>query len=67
MPIKVRYQIFCTKTKAPLVDTFDRTMAYVEFQECLHNPKGDVYRLSQIVEPDGALTKSEEYLLLFTA
>lgn len=64
MPIKVRYQIFCTKTKAPLVDTFDRTMAYVEFQECLHNPKGDVYRLSQIVEPDGALTKSEEYLLL---
>jgi len=64
MSIKVRYQIFCTKTKAPLVDTYDRTMAYVEFQDCLRNPKGDVYRLEQTPEPDGALTKSEEYLML---
>lgn len=64
MPIRVRYQIYCTRMKAPVTDTFDRTMAYVEFQACLHNPNGDLYRLQQTVEPDGALTKSEEYLLL---
>lgn len=64
MPIRTCYKIFSATKTAPKFTTHDRVMAYVEFNELIRNPKGDVYRLEQTPEPDGALTKSEEYLLL---
>lgn len=63
MPIIVQYDIFDSQHKAPLLSTRDRSMAYVEFQSLIH--KGDsLYRMVQTPIADGALTKSEEYLML---
>lgn len=64
MPIRTRYQIYCSSKKAALLDTTDRDIARVEFNEYIRNPKGDVYRMVQTLEPVGALTKQEEYLML---
>ena len=64
MPIRTRYQIYCSSKKAALLDTTDRDIARVEFNEYIRNPKGDVYRMVQTPEAVGALTKSEEYLFL---
>lgn len=64
MPIKTCYKIFSATKQAPKLTTHDRVTAYVEWNDLIRNPKGDVYRLEQTPEPDGALTKSEEYLLL---
>ena len=63
MPIKVRYEIFDSHHKAPILDTWDRTVASIEFNDLLRKG-GDVYRLQQTPMPDGALTKQEEYLML---
>lgn len=63
MPFKVQYEIFDTKHKAPIISTYDRTMASIEFNDLLRKG-GDVYRLQQTPMPDGALTKQEEYLML---
>lgn len=64
MAIRTKYQIFCTKKTAPLLTTYDKVSAYVEFNEHIRNPQGDMYRLAQEVESVGELTKQEEYLLL---
>ena len=50
MAIRTKYQIFCTKKTAPLLTTYDKVSAYVEFNEHIRNPKGDMYRLAQEVE-----------------
>lgn len=63
MPIKVQYEIFDSRHKAPVLSTFDRTVASIEFNDLLRKG-GDVYRLQQTPMPDGALTKQEEYLML---
>lgn len=63
MPIKVRYEIFDSHHKASILETWDRTVASIEFNDLLRKG-GDVYRLQQTPMPDGALTKQEEYLML---
>lgn len=63
MPIKVQYDIYDTKHKAPIVSTMDRVTASVEFKDLLRKG-GDFYRLQQTPMPDGDLTKEEEYLML---
>lgn len=47
-----------------MLTTYDKVSAYVEFNEHIRNPEGDMYRLAQEVESVGELTKQEEYLLL---
>ncbi len=64
MPIRTKYEIYCTRKKAPIHTGYDKTMAYVEFEEYIRNPKGDSYRMVQTPEAVGSLSKSEEYLLL---
>lgn len=64
MALRTKYQIFCMKNTAPVLTTYDRVSAYVEYNEYIRNPKGDMYRLAQEVEAVGDLTKQEEYVLL---
>lgn len=63
MPFKVQYEIFDSKHKAPVLSTFDRTVASIEFNDLIRRG-GDVYRMVQTPMADGALTKQEEYLML---
>lgn len=63
MPFQVLYEIFDTKTTAPVLSTHDRTQASIEFRDLLRRG-GDIYRLQQTVMPKGSLTKPEEYLML---
>ncbi len=64
MPIRTKYEIYCTQKKAPIHTGYDKTMAYVEFEDRIRNPKGDSYRMVQTPEVVDSLSKSEEYLLL---
>lgn len=64
MALRTKYQIFCTKKTAPVLITYSKVSAYVEFNEYIRNPKNDMYRLTQEVETIGKLTKQEEYMLL---
>lgn len=64
MPFKVHYEIFDDKHGAPDFQTYDYTMARVEWMERQRNPRGLMWRLEQTVMPDGVLTKHEEYVLL---
>ena len=64
MPFKVQYEIFDNKHQAPDFQTYDYTMAVVEWQDRKRNPRGMMWRIQQTVIPDGVLTKPEEYLLL---
>ena len=64
MPFKVQYEIFDDKHGAPDFQTYDFTMARVEWNERQRNPKGMLWRMEQTVIPDGALNKQEEYLFL---
>lgn len=64
MPFKVHYEIFDNKHAAADYQTHDYTMARIEWQERLRNPKGMLWRIEQTVMPDGVLTKHEEYVLL---
>ena len=63
MPIKVQYDIYDTKHDAPIIQTTDRALASVEFNNLIHKG-GDLYRMSQSPMAVGKLTKSEEYLML---
>ena len=63
MPFKVQYEIYDSKHKAPVLSTFDRTVASIEFNDLIRRG-GDVYRMVQTPMADGALTKQEEYLML---
>lgn len=63
MPIKVQYDIYDGHHAAPIIQTSDRTLASIEFNSLIR--KGDgLYRMQQTPMADGALTKSEEYLML---
>lgn len=62
--IQVKYEIFCTQKTAPVFTSYDKLQAKVEFDEFIHNSKGDVYRLAQTPMPGEELTKPEEYVLL---
>lgn len=64
MPFKVLYEIFDNKHDAPDYQTYDYTMANIEWQDRKQNPKGLMWRIEQTVMPDGVLTKHEEYVLL---
>lgn len=64
MPIRTNYKIFAATKQAPIFQTYDRVLAYVNWNDFIRHPQGDMYRLEQIPEPLGALTKSEEYLML---
>ena len=64
MPYRTKYEIYDTSHTAPVYTGYDKTMAFVEMEDRIRNPKGDCYRMVQTVEPVGELTKSEEYLLL---
>lgn len=64
MPFKVKYEIFDNKHAAPDFQTYDYMMARIEWNDRLHNPKGMLWRIEQTPMADGALTKSEEYLML---
>lgn len=64
MPFRTKYEIYATPKTAPVYTGYDKTMAFVEMEDRIRNPKGDCYRMVQTVEPVGDLTKSEEYLLL---
>ncbi len=64
MSIRTKYEIFGTKKQAPIHSGYDKAMAYVTWQELLHNPQGDCYRMEQTPELTGEPTKSEEYVLL---
>ena len=64
MPFKVQYEIFENKHQAPDYQTYDYTMAVVEWQDRKRNPRGMMWSIQQTVIPDGTLTKPEEYLLL---
>lgn len=64
MPFKTKYEIF-GKIKAPVVSTYDKKIARIEWSDYLRKVHSQgVHRLVQTVEPDGELTKSEEYLYL---
>ena len=63
MPLRTRYEIFGRFTN-PVISTYDKTMARVEWYSYLRNPQQGLHRLVQTVEPDGELTKAEEYLYL---
>lgn len=64
MPFKVKYEIFDNKHGAPDYQTYDFTMARIEWNERKRDPKGMLWRIEQTVMPDGVLTKPEEYLFL---
>ncbi len=64
MPLRTKYEIYCTQKTAPIYRGYDKSMAYVEFEDRIRNPKGDSYRMVQTPEAVGSLSKSEEYLLL---
>ncbi len=64
MPIRTKYEMYCTQKTAPIHRGYDKTMAYVEFEDYIRNPKGDSYRMVQTPEVVGSLSKSDEYLLL---
>lgn len=64
MPFKVLYEIFDNKHDAPDYQTYDYTMANIEWQDRKQNPKGLLWHIEQTVMPDGVLTKHEEYVLL---
>ena len=63
MPFTTLYQIYDSKHKTPIFTNTDKTMAYVEWRDCLRRG-GDIYRLEQTVMPDGDLSKQEEFLML---
>ena len=63
MPLKTKYEIYGRFT-APILSTFDKTMARVEWYSYVRNPQQGIHRLVQDVIPEGELTKAEEYLLL---
>lgn len=63
MPLRTKYEIF-GRLLAPVVTTYDKTMARIEFNAYLRNPQQGLHRLVQTVEPVGELTKEEEYLYL---
>ena len=64
MPFKTRYDIYGRVT-APVVSTYDKKIARIEWNSYLRNPHTQgIHRLVQTVEPDGELTKREEYLYL---
>ena len=64
MPFKVHYEIFDDKHGAADYQTYDYTMARVEWFDRQRNPRGLMWRLEQTVMPDGVLTKHEEYVFL---
>ena len=64
MPFKVHYEIFDDKHGAPDFQTYDYTMARVEWNERQRNPKGMIWHIEQTVMPDGVLNKQEDYLFL---
>lgn len=61
MPFKVRYRIYEPGKAAPAIDTTDRTMAYVEWNELRR--KDALARMVPEVTPEG-LSKREEYVWL---
>lgn len=64
MPFKTKYEIF-GRIKAPVVSTYDKRIARIEWNSYLRNPHAQgLHRMVQTVEPDGQLSKSEEYLYL---
>ena len=63
MAIKTRYRIYNLRQTAPIHDSYDKLLARIEFQDLIHKG-GDLYRMEQTPEPDGALTKAEEFLML---
>lgn len=64
MPFRTKYEIFDTQHTAPVYTGYDKTMAFVTWEDFIRNPKGECYRMVQTPEAVGALTKSEEYLFL---
>ena len=64
MPFKTKYEIFNIEKEAPQFTTYDKRLAWVEWQERIRNPKGQFYRLQQTPEFDDEPTKAEEYLML---
>ena len=64
MPFRVHYEIFDNKHAAPDFQTYDYTMARIEWSERQRDSKGLLWRLEQTVMPDGVLTKHEEYVHL---
>lgn len=64
MPFKVQYEIFDNKHAAADFQTYDYTMARIEWEERKRNPKGLMWRLEQTVMPDRVLDKHEEYVFL---
>ncbi len=64
MPYRTKYEIYDTSHIAAVYTGYDKTMAFVTWEDFIRNPKGECYRMVQIVEPVGELTKSEEYLFL---
>lgn len=64
MPFRTKYEIF-GKIKAPVVSTYDKKIARIEWYDYLRNVHSQgVHRLVQTVEPEGELSKSEEYMYL---
>ena len=64
MAIRTKYEIYSLQKTAPLFSTFDKSLAYVEFNEKIRNPKGELYRMVQTPELYGDKTRAEEYLIL---
>lgn len=64
MPFRVHYEIYDNKHKAPDFQTYDFTMARIEWNDRQRTPRGLLWRIEQTVMPDGKLTKPEEYLFL---
>lgn len=64
MPFKTCYRIYSNQKTAPVYTGYDKTMAFVTWEDLLRNLKGNTYYMEQAVEPVGELTKSEEYLML---
>lgn len=63
MPLRTKYEIY-GRLLAPVVSTYDKITARIEFNNYLRNPQQGLHRLVQTVEPVGELTKEEEYLYL---
>lgn len=64
MAFRTKYEIYATQKIAPVYSGYDKTMAFVTWEDFIRNPKGECYRMVQTPEAVGALTKSEEYLFL---
>ncbi len=64
MPFRTKYEIYNMRFKAPVHSGYDKTMAYVEWNEFVRNPKGEFFRMEQTPELVGDYTKTEEYLFL---